>query len=178
MEEEWKDVIGFEGYYQVSNMGHVRSIDRVKCDGIRMNGRIKKTHYDACGYEMVQLRKDGEIKHFSVHRLVAIAFLPNPNELPQVNHKDEVRNHNTVDNLEWCTVAYNQNYGNRRRRASDNSKGEKNSRAILKEKDVKIIRESYIPGDKQFGIQALADKYGVKYVTIQKVVQKRIWRYI
>lgn len=178
MEEIWKDIVGLEGYYQVSNMGHVRSLDRVKSDGIRMKGKIKKTHYDACGYEMVQLSKDGEIKHFSIHRLVAIAFLPNPNNLPQVNHKDEVRNHNTVDNLEWCTVQYNQRYGHRRERSSESAKGEKNARAILSEKDVIEIRKTYIPGDKEYGVSALAKKYGVKYGTITKIIGGKLWKHL
>lgn len=177
-EEIWKDVAGFEGYYQISNFGRVRSLDRIKCDGIRMKGRIKKTHLDSCGYEMVQLRKDGAIKHMSIHRLVATAFIPNPNNLPQVNHIDEVRNHNTIDNLEWCSVVYNQNYGHRKEKASANSSGEKNSNHRLTEKDVLSIREKYIPGHPQYGVQALADQYGMKYVTICKIVQKRLWKNI
>jgi hypothetical protein len=175
MEEEWRDIEGFEGYYQVSNLGRVRSLDRVKCDGIRMKGRIMKTHFDACGYEMVQLRRDGKYKHPSIHRLVAIAFIPNPDNLPQVNHIDEIRNHNTVDNLEWCTVLYNQNYGHRRERASESSVGEKNANHRLTEKQVLEIREKYIPGHAEFGVRPLAEKYGVKYVTISKILQRKIW---
>lgn len=178
MAEEWRDVVGFEGYYQVSNLGRVKSLDRVKCDGIRMIGRIRKTHKDACGYELVQLRKDGIIKHYSVHRLVATAFIPNPCNLPQVNHKDENRSNNVVGNLEWCTQLYNQRYGHRRERASLSSTGEKNRRSILTEKDVLEIRKTYIPADKQYGIRALAEKYGVKYVTIQKIVQGRLWKHL
>ena len=178
MIEVWKDVPGFEGIYRVSNLGMVRSLDRVKKDGRRMYGRIRKPHRDSCGYMLVQLYKDNEKKHYSIHRLVALAFIPNPDNLPQVNHKDEVRDHNTVDNLEWCTVLYNQNYGHRKERTSSSSRGEKNARAILTEKQVKEIRNTYIPGDKQFGIRALSNRYGVKYVTIQKIVQHRIWKHI
>lgn len=176
--EIWKDIPGYEGYYQVSNCGRVKSLDRVKCDGIRMKGRIKKTHYDDCGYELIQLRKDGSYKHLSIHRLVASAFIPNPDNLPQVNHKDEVRNHNTVDNLEWCTVEYNQNYGHRKKRASINSTGVNNSRAKLTEKDVLEIRKTYIPGDKKYCKRALARKYNVSYETITAIVTNRLWKHL
>lgn len=178
MTEEWRDIEGFEGYYQISNLGRIRSLSRVKCDGIRMAGRIKKTHLDSCGYELVQLMKDGSYKHLSVHRLVASAFIPNPLGLPQVNHIDEVRNHNTVDNLEWCSVLYNQNYGHRKERSSKSSTGEMNANHKLSEKDVIAIRSSYVPGDKEFGVRALSEKYGVKYVTISKIVQGKLWKHI
>lgn len=178
MEEVWKDIPGFEGYYQVSNLGKVRSLDRVKSDGIRMKGRIRKTHLDSCGYELVQLRADNRIKHYSVHRLVALAFIPNPNNLPQVNHIDEVRNHNEASNLEWCTVLYNQNYGRRRERASISATGERNKRHILTEKDVLFIRGNYIPGDKMYGIRGLSERFGVKYVTISKIIHGKIWKHL
>lgn len=169
---------GYEGCYQVSNLGRVRSLDRIKSDGIFQHGTIRKTHLDACGYELVALSKNSVIKHWTVHRLVATAFIPNPNNLPQVNHKDEIRNHNTVDNLEWCTIEYNQNYGHRRERSSKNSTGEKNARAILTEKDVLEIRRDYIPGDKKYGVRPLAEKYGVKYVTITKITCGKIWKHL
>ena len=143
-----------------------------------MTGRIKKAHHDSCGYELVQLGKDGSIKHCSVHRLVAQTFIPNPNNLPQVNHKDEVRDHNTVDNLEWCTILYNQNYGHRKERASKNSTGEKNANHWLNESDVIEIRRLYRPGDAEYGVRALAERYGVKYVTICKIVQRKLWKHI
>lgn len=176
--EVWKDVPDYEGYYQVSNKGNVRSVDRVKCDGIRMKGITRKQHADSCGYMLVALSKDGKQKHLSVHRLVALAFIPNPDNLPQVNHKDEVRNHNNVENLEWCSIIYNQNYGHRRERSSASSKGENNARAILSANDVKEIRRTYIPGDKEYGVRALANRFGVKYVTIQKIIQGKLWKHL
>lgn len=178
MQEIWKDVPGYEGQYQVSNIGRVRSLDRIKPDGIFQHGIIRKTHLDACGYELVALRKNNKTKHWSVHRLVATAFIPNPYNLPQVNHKDEIRNHNTVDNLEWCTIEYNQRYGHRRQRSSESSIGEKNARAILNEKEVIEIRKTYIPGDKEFGVSALSKKYGVKYVTITKIIGGKLWKHL
>lgn len=178
MQEIWKDVPGYEGQYQVSNTGRVRSLDRIKPDGIFQHGTIRKTYLDACGYELVALRKNNKPKNWSVHRLVATAFIPNPDNLPQVNHKDEIRNHNTVDNLEWCTIEYNQRYGHRRQRSSESSTGEKNARAILTEKEVIEVRKTYIPGDKEYGVSALAKKYGVKYVTITKIIGGKTWKHL
>lgn len=174
MEEIWKDVPGFEGYYQVSSMGRVKSVDRVKCDGVRMKGRIRKTHLDACGYELVQLRKDGAMKHFSVHRLVALAFIPNPEGLPQVNHIDEVRNHNTVDNLEWCDHVYNNNYGSK----AFASRGERNSQCKYSEQTIREVRNSFIPRDPNYGITPLAKKYGMSQAHLCSILKGRIWGWI
>ena len=110
--EIWKDVIGFEGIYQVSNMGNVRSVCFHGTDKIQNMG-LNKTKF---GYLRVQLSKNGKIKHCSVHRLVAEAFLPNPMNLPQVNHKNEQKDDNQVTNLEWCTAKYNVNFGTARQR--------------------------------------------------------------
>lgn len=178
MEEIWKDIPGYEGYYQVSNIGRVRSLDRVKRDGIKMKGVIRKPHIDACGYHLVALIKDCKVKNTGIHRLVAMAFIPNPDNLPQVNHIDEVRSHNSVDNLEWCSVAYNQNYGHRKERSSEKLKGERNGRAILTENDVRAIRKTYIPDDNEYGVRALSNKYGVKCITIQKILAGKLWKHI
>lgn len=99
MAEVWKPVAGYEGLYEVSNLGHVRSLYRYK-------KQLKPTASKA-GYLLVDLKG----KKFSVHRLIAIAFLPNPEGYPQVNHKDENKQNNCVENLEWCTAKYNMNYG-------------------------------------------------------------------
>lgn len=176
--EEWRDVPGFDGYYQVSNMGRVKSVDRFRSDGIRIKGVLLRTHHDACGYELVCLNKNGKHKHYSVHRLVALAFIPNPDNLPQVNHIDEVRNHNTASNLEWCSIIYNQNYGHRKERTSRAATGEKNANSKLTDSDVIEIRKTYIPGDKDFGVRALSEKYGVKYVTISKITSGAKWKHL
>lgn len=100
MEEEWRPVIGFEDRYEVSNLGNVRSIFRYK--------KILKPWYDKDGYSRVHLiSKDGKRKHFSIHRLVAINFIHNPNNLPQVNHISGDKNDNCVNNLEWCSCKEN-----------------------------------------------------------------------
>lgn len=114
MNEIWKDIEGYEGYYQVSNLGNVRSVDRViiSNDGIvRVRKGKAKTLKDHNGYKRVKLNKDGKEKLFLVHRLVAQTFIPNPSNLPCINHKDEVKSNNRIDNLEWCTHRYNRMYG-------------------------------------------------------------------
>lgn len=117
MEEEWKPVPGYIGYYEVSNIGNVRSVDRLVTysNGIKhvYKGRMLKQDVNYKGYHRVRLHKDGKSKAFSVHRLVALAFIPNQDNLPQVNHIDENKSNNCVLNLEWCTSRYNNNYGNR-----------------------------------------------------------------
>lgn len=102
MEEIWKDIDGYEGLYQVSNVGRVRSLRR----NIILKSKIERN-----GYERVRLSVNNIPKDYSVHRLVANAFIPNPNNYPIVNHKDENRTNNCVENLEWCTQEYNVNYG-------------------------------------------------------------------
>ena len=127
--EIWKDIDGYEGCCQVSNMGRVRSLDRyisISGDTKRqrfVRGKIlnlsrRITRNNEPGYFSVNLYKNGKDKLYTVHRLVAKAFIPNPNNLPKVNHKDENKANNRSDNLEWCTVEYNNNYGTARKRGS------------------------------------------------------------
>lgn len=120
-EEIWKDIEGYEGY-QISNIGRVRRNDRL----------LKTIKYNT-GYLRTGLCKDGKQKLYYVHRLVAKAFIPNPDNLPQVNHKDEDKTNNRVDNLEWCDAKYNMNYGTRNERV-----GNLYSKHILAIKDGKI----------------------------------------
>jgi hypothetical protein len=108
--EKWKDIDGFEGLYQVSDLGRVRSSYRNSSKGLGYD-KILKTRIKHNGYLSVDLCKDGIKKHYLVHRLVAIAFIDNPLNLPIVNHKDEHKDHCEADNLEWCTQQYNVNYG-------------------------------------------------------------------
>lgn len=108
--ELWKDVVGYEGYYQVSNLGNVKSLDRVISTG-RYHGRVMKLTIKRKGYKSVNLTKDGKGTVKPVHRLVAIAFIPNPENKPFVNHLDETPGNNNVDNLEWVTAKENKNYG-------------------------------------------------------------------
>ena len=108
-----KDIPGYEGLYAITSCGKIWSYRR---------NQFVKTHKNNWGYFDVHLYKNGNHKVFKVHRLVAQAFIPNPNNLPEVNHKDENKSHNYLNNLEWCTSKYNQNYGTRNERISKKCK--------------------------------------------------------
>ena len=109
--EEWRDIEGYEGLYQISNLGRVKSFPNCKRKTIRIlkpgNNRTGR------GYLFIFLHKNKQKKRFYVHRLVAEAFLENPNNYPCINHKDENKENNNVNNLEWCTYLYNSTYGTR-----------------------------------------------------------------
>ena len=108
--EEWKSIPGYEGLYEVSNLGRVRSVERCDRFNRKIVSKILKPNY-VSGYLRVGMYKNKTFKYYLIHRLVAQAFLPNPDNLPQVNHKDEDKSNNRVDNLEWCDRSYNMNYG-------------------------------------------------------------------
>ena len=118
--EEWKWIDGYENYYQVSNLGRVKSVDREVFykDGrkaIHKGGPVA-INTRPNGYLKANLYKDGKMKNVTIHRLVAEAFIPNPNNYPVINHKDENKANNYVENLEWCTYKYNSNYGTAKER--------------------------------------------------------------
>lgn len=110
--EIWKDIKGYEGY-KVSNLGNVKSLNYNRT-GKEKILKPKKNK----GYLYVNLCKQGKVKFYLVHRLVAQAFIPNPNNYPQINHKDEDKTNNTIQNLEWCDRKYNNNYGTRNQRSA------------------------------------------------------------
>lgn len=107
MIEIWKDVVGYESLYKVSNLGNVLSLNYNHTG----KPRLLKKYDRGNGYYFVALVKNGVTTKYNIHCLVAKAFIPNPYNLPCVNHKDEIRTNNCVDNLEWCTYKYNSNYG-------------------------------------------------------------------
>ena len=121
--EIWKDVAGYEGLYKVSNKGNVRSVARKDSIGRKCGGRTRKHFCREGGYPEISLYKDGLRKQKLIHRLVAEAFISNPNDFPEVNHKDENKKNNCVENLEWCTSEYNTNYGTLIERLSKKSQG-------------------------------------------------------
>lgn len=123
MPEEWRDVKGFEGKYQVSNLGRVRNIKFLGHKRSFKQERILTPKIDRNGYLIVHF-SNGKKEDYnpSVHRLVAMAFIPNPNNFPVVNHKDENKENNRVDNLEWCTPQYNTAYGTGQLRAHEAKK--------------------------------------------------------
>ena len=136
-----RPVVGYEGYYEVDQFGRVFAVDRVVhvIDNGReynkpLKGRQMKQSVHTQGYKTVSLTKDGHTKTMYVHRVVAEAFIPNPNNYPFINHKDEDKTNNFVENLEWCTNEYNVNYGKGKERRVKKIRG----RALSEEHKKKI----------------------------------------
>lgn len=142
IEEIWKDIEGFEGLYQVSTHGNVRS----KHSG---EWKLLKPVINQYGYRQFGLHKNGKQKPDRGHRLVAKAFLPNPDNLPQINHIDEDKTNDCVDNLEWCTPKHNVNHGTRNERASRNNPTKE--RVCMFDEEGNILRtfESIMQATKQ-----------------------------
>ena len=156
LNEIWRDIKHYEGKYMISNYGRVKSL---------ISNKYISVHINNYGYLFVKLyAKNGKRRQEYIHRLVAMTFLENPDNLPEVNHKDEDRQNNYVDNLEWCTHEYNQNYGNHNKRISDSSKG-------LKRHNKKCIRLS----DKKIFdcIKDTLEEEMVSYETMKKRCKNR-----
>ena len=140
MKEVWKDIQGYEGKYQVSNLGNVKSVNyhRTKKERILTPHKIS-------GYLIVKLYKNGIQKNFLIHRLVSQAFIENPENLPEVNHIDENKLNNRVDNLEFCDRKYNNNYGSHNERGLETKKLRKCKNAEIPvlqfTKDGKFVNE-------------------------------------
>ena len=122
--EVWKDIEGYEGLYQVSNLGRVKSIGYKK-------ERILKPAKVGRGYLKVNLCKNSEKKQFLVHRLICQTFIHNPYNLPEVNRRDEDKTNNRVENLEWCDRKYNNNFGTRNQRVAEKMTNGKLSKTVL-----------------------------------------------
>jgi hypothetical protein len=172
--EVWKDVSGFEGAYQVSNRGRVKSLERV----------VKSRWAKGCTYHekmlslktknrycKVVLRLNGELKNALIHRLVAQAFIPNPKNLPEVNHIDGDTNNNAADNLEWCNASQNAHHalalGLRK-----SVKGDKHGKSKITEKQAREIKYS------TESRKALAEKYGLTYSGIYQIQAGYRWKHI
>lgn len=154
--EVWKDVKGFEGIYEVSSLGRVRKA---------ATGLI--LHQSNCGgYRIVGLRKDGIGKSVRVHRLVAKAFLPNPDMLPEINHRDENKANNCVENLEWCDHSYNMRYNDLQLRSREKSV----TRHTI---DVKRLENGHILSKlrkaKEWTLDEAAAKVGISYNTLIRI---------
>ena len=150
--EKWKPIPGFNGAYEVSNLGNVRSIDRIvqRKDGylMRFKGKTLTPRANADGYLNLQLSDRDNPKTVRIHRLVAEAFIPNPDLLPEVNHKDEDKTNNAASNLEWCSHGYNSRYGTRGARIS-----KKHSKPV----------EAYAPGESHASIRFDSISHAAEY---------------
>lgn len=166
----WKDVKGYEGLYQVSDQGDVKSLRKQSGTCYRKERILSKNRLTKDGYNQVRLAKDGVQKDFRVNRLIAQTFIPNPENKPTVNHKNGNKLDNCVENLEWMTREENMQH------AYDNglkkpTRGPFNAQAKLSESDVRYIRKHYKRQDKTFGTVGLAKKFGTSPRVIGLIVR-------
>lgn len=174
--EIWKDVIGFENQYQISNLGKVRSKPRIliRSNGAKqtVKGRVLKTFIGTTGYEFAVFQIGVKTKNFSVHRLVAIHFIDNPENKYAVNHKNGIKTDNRLENLEWVTKSENEIHA--RRNGLKCTKGEKASKAVLTESKVMIIRAEL----SFLSEYELAKKYNVSRSCIASIAKGRTWKHV
>ena len=163
MKEIWKDVKDYEGLYQVSNLGRVRSLDRLDNANRRLPGKILKGHKNTAGYPRVKLYKNKTVSDKLIHRLVAQAFIPNPDNKSQVNHIDENKTNNIVSNIEWMTTKENINHGTRNERAG-------------KTKSITIIATNINTGESTefYGARECARQLELNQSSITKVLKGRL----
>ena len=165
-EEIWRDIEGYEGLYQVSDKGRVKSLWFEK-------ERILKPVKDGWGYLFVRLYKNRDIKMCKVHRLVAMAFISNPNCLSDVNHKDENKENNRVENLEFCNRKYNCNFGSRNQRIA----GKRSKPVIQYTKDGKIVKEWKSTYDIERNLGYCHGKISACCLGKQKTSYGFVWKY-
>ena len=172
MKEEWRSIVGYEGLYEVSNQGKVKSLERMRSNGLKCNERIlKETNH--LGYILVTLCKDGKQRQFRVHRLVAMAFIPNPENKDFIDHINTIRNDNRVENLRWVTRQENRNNP-----ISVNAYDKAISRSVMQyDTDGNLLNvfASITEASKKTGVRICAIQHGCSGRTITS--KGYIWRY-
>lgn len=159
-EEIWKDMIGHENLYQISNLGNIYS---------KLVNRVVKSSYDDKGYKIRTHRANGKVYVTKVHRAVALAFLPNPENKPFVNHKNGIKDDNALTNLEWVTGSENQKHNVS---MNPNRRGVGHSSSKLSEEDVKYIRQNPDKLDQS----SLARKFGLHQSRISEIKNGRTYK--
>lgn len=176
MNEKWLKT-DFNENYEVSNLGNVRSLDRLvnhPSGGFaKKKGCLLKLITDKDGYFNVNLKRNQKTNTKRVHRLVAIAFIPNPENKPQVNHKNGIKNDNRVENLEWATLSENRQHAyDTGLQNSFTRQGSKNNFSKLSEKDVIEIRKSTLSQSKT------ALKFNVTQSAISQIMIRKNWKHV
>jgi hypothetical protein len=178
MNETWKDVRGYEGYYQVNSLGEIKSLERVvKTHNqhgetiMKIQERVLSPGTNNHGYSTIVLYKNGGKKTFTAHRLVAIAFIPNTENKPEVNHKDGIKSHNWIANLEWDTTSENQKHA-----FNSDLKKPSYGNAKFTENQVKEIRWLYENTD--LTLSGIARKFDSYKTLIFKIVHRLTWKHI
>jgi hypothetical protein len=168
MKEIWKDIAGFEGLYQVSNLGNVKRLISERVFEERPIGRTK----DKYGYIKRVLSKEGKIYFFTEHRLVAMTFIDNPLNKKTVNHKNGIKTDNSVENLEWCTNKENMKHAIET--GLKDQKGIKHHKCKLTEEQVLEIRKIGFSETRM----SLSKKYGISRTNVLGIIRRKFWKHI
>lgn len=178
MQEIWKDIEGYEDLYQVSNLGRVRSFNKyvVLRNGElkKLNDKILKPRSDKKLYPRYSLYKNKSSKSFKAHRLVAIHFIPNPENKLEVNHIDGNKKNNHCINLEWVTASENQKHAYKNKLRIPKF-GMDHPMSTFKDDDVFSIRYKY---SNKYTLKKLSMEYNVSITTISNIVRKKVWKHI
>jgi len=174
--EIWKDIKDYEGYYQISNLGRVKSLYRIikhEAKGeIIILQKILKVWFSS-GYFRITLWKNNKRKTKTIHRLIALNFIPNPENKKEINHKNGIKTDNRIENLEWCT--HKENMHHAIKNGLINCKGESSLSSKLIEKEILLIRKKRKEG---YTYEALAKQFNVHLVTIFRIIKRRTWKHI
>ena len=174
MQEIWKEIEGYDGFYQVSNLGDVKSIGGQIGNAIR-KPRVLKQSLTIDGYPKVRLQRGNEDRTVTVHRLVAMYFVPNPNNEETVNHIDGNKMNNVFSNLEWTDRSGQMHHAYKLNLKSARV-GSSNSNAKLTPKEVRYIRDNYIKGNREYGSSALGRKFGVTHRVITLIANGETYK--
>lgn len=173
MVEIWKDVVGYEGFYQVSNFGNIKRIGSFKgVNKLYLDNYYLKHKDNGKGYFRVKLSVNGKIKMIMVHRIIAEAFVTRIKNKNVINHKDGNKKNNALLNLEWCTQSENCIHASKIGLLS-NKKGENHPKSKLTNEDILTIRSLDVNN-----FFLLAEKYNVSYSTIMRIISRKTWSHI
>lgn len=175
----WSEIRGYDGFYEVSGKGKVRSwrLRNGRSSNKTESPRLLKSFLDKDGYRKYGLSKDGKTKQYRACRLVAIAFIPNPENKPQVNHIDGVKDNDSVENLEWSTAKENVNHSiDTGLRTHDHMMGAENHMSKLSTDDILDIKNAYRLGC--FTHQEISDAYNVSRQHISSIISGKKWSYL
>ena len=175
--DEWRDIVGYEGLYQISKQGQVKRLERAATDGRLIREKILNRRISPSGYYRVNMRKNGGRKCHLVHRLVPEAFIPNPGTKPFINHIDGDKLNSVVENLEWVTPKENVDHaisvGLMKEIPPCSLQGESNPRHKITRKMAEKIRELYASGN--YTLKQIADMYCVDKCTVWDIKENRTW---
>lgn len=169
-DEEWRDITGFEGFYKVSNYSRIKSLNRIDCRGHRRPEKILLQNVDPDGYTLVIICKDRINYTRKPHRLSAIEFIPNPLNLPEVNHLDTVKTNNHISNFEWSTTSNNQKHIRRSGKHMEIAETHK-SATLTNKKALKIFNESGKHVD-------IAKKHKTSPLIVSRIKSGKTWSFI